>query len=134
MRPLPLEAVRGALLQRAVDPHVGVAVEPAKHAGVEIVVRDELPAIEEALADVPDRPFHLALRLRPVGTARPDPKAPVMAEAQELRVLHQPAASARPSSMITAFIWSNSSSDGTPPKYRNADSSPRITTGIVWRS
>ena len=40
----------------------------------------------------------------------------------------------RLSSTMTAFIWSNSSSDGTPPKYRNADSRPSITTAIVWRS
>ena len=134
MRPLPLEPVRRALLQRAVHPDVGLTVEPREHTGVEIVVGDEVPAIEEALADVPDRPFHLALRLRPVGAACPDPEAPVMAEAQELRVLDQPTALCTPSSMITAFIWSNNNSDGTPPKYRNAESSPRITTGIVWRS
>ena len=34
---------------------------------------------------------------------------------------------------MTAFIWSNSNSDGTPPKYANDASNPRITTGIVWR-
>ena len=60
MRSLPFEAVRGPLLQRAVDPDVGVSVEPPEHARVEIVVRDELPTIEEALADVADRSLHLA--------------------------------------------------------------------------
>lgn len=67
MRPLPLQPVRRALLQRAVDPDVGLTVEPSEHPGVEVVVGDEIPAVEEALADVADRSLHLALRLRPVG-------------------------------------------------------------------
>ena len=40
---------------------------------------------------------------------------------------------ARRSSMTTDFIWSNSNSRGTPPKYANADSRPRINTSIVSR-
>ena len=91
VRPLPLEAVGGSLLQRAVDPHVGLAL-PAPSPGVEVGVGHELPAVEEALPDVADRPLHLLLRLRPVRRAGPDPEAPVTAEAQERPVLQQPTA------------------------------------------
>ncbi len=52
--------------------------------------RDKGAAVEEVLADVADRAFHLALRLGPVWAARPNAEAPVKAEAQELRVLDQP--------------------------------------------
>ena len=59
---------------------------------------------------------HLPLRLRPVRPADPDPEVPVAAEAQELSVPQQPPARAPSSVVITAFVWSNRSSDGTPPK------------------
>lgn len=122
MRPLPPEAVRGPLLQRAVNSDVGLAFEPLKRTGVEVFVGDEVLAVEEALTDVPDRPFHLALRLGPVRLARPDPEAPVDPEAHELRVLDQSAAAVTVVVEDDGFIWSNRSSEGTPRKYRNANS------------
>ena len=76
MRPLRLAAVRGTFLHRAVDPDVGFAIEPPEHPDVEIVVRDELPAMEEALTDVAARPLDLPLCLRPIGTERPDSGSP----------------------------------------------------------
>ena len=90
-RAAPLEPGRHTLLQRAVDPNVGHAVEPQEGPCVEVVIGEELPAVEEVVADVVDRPLDLALRLGPVRTARADPEAPMAAEAQELRVLDQPA-------------------------------------------
>ena len=88
--PLPLEPVRHTLLQRAVDPNVGHAVEPPEGPCVEIIIRGEVATVEEAPPDVAHRPFHLPLRLGPVRAACPDPESPVVAEAQELRVLDQP--------------------------------------------
>ncbi len=40
---------------------------------------------------------------------------------------------ARWSSRITPFIWSNNSSAGTPPKYAKASSKPAISVRIVLR-
>ncbi len=108
---------RHALLQRTVDPNVRHAIEPQPDPRVEVVVGHELPAVEEVVPDIADRLLDFPLRLGPVRTARADPEAPVAAEAQELRVLDQPRPpSSRLSPVTTVFIWSNSNSDGTPPK------------------
>ena len=74
--PFPLKPVRRALLQRAVDPDVGLTVEPSKHPGVKIVVGDEVPAVEEALADVADRPLHLAPASAPGRGGTPGSRSP----------------------------------------------------------
>src|SRR2546426_1880713 len=49
-------------------------------------------SVEEIAAEIADRPLHLPLRFRSVGPARPDPKAPVRGEAEELGILEEPAA------------------------------------------
>ena len=69
--------------------HVGGPLEPRPGLLVEILVVDELPAVEEALADVADRPLHLTLRSGAVRPARPHPESPVGGEAQEVRVQYQ---------------------------------------------
>lgn len=79
-----------------------------------------------SFADVADQPLQLALGLHPVGTARTDAEAPVVREAQNLWVLYQLPPSARPSSMMTAFILSTRISAGTPAVWTNDTASPRI--------
>ena len=71
----PIEPVRHALLQRAVNPNVGHAIAPQEGPRAELVIGEELPAAEEVVPDVVDRPLDLALRLGPVRTARADPEA-----------------------------------------------------------
>ncbi len=67
------------------------ADEPASALVGEVRVPQEGPAVEEIAPEVADRPLDLALRLGAVGSARPDPKAPVGREAQELGILEEPA-------------------------------------------
>ena len=54
---------------RGVNAHVGHGGEPVGELGVQVVEIAERPAEEEVLADVAERPLHLALGLRPVGPA-----------------------------------------------------------------
>ena len=89
---------------------------PCGYSVIQASSGEELPAVEEVVADVVDRPLDLALRLGPVQTACADPEAPVAAEAQDSGFSTSRPPSARLSPVMTAFIWSNSSSDGTPPK------------------
>ena len=80
----------GRSLSRVAD--VRLLFPPLPSPGVEIGVRHELPAIEETLPNVADRPLHLPLRLSSIRPAGPHPKPPVTAEANELPVLDQPSA------------------------------------------
>src|SRR6267154_224482 len=68
------------------------ADEPAGALIGQVGVAQEGPAVEEIAAEVADGPLHLALGLRPEGTARADPEAPVGGEAEELGILEQPPA------------------------------------------
>src|SRR6266568_2402486 len=68
------------------------ADEPAGTLIGQVGVAQEGPAVEEIAAEVADGPLHLALGLRPEGTARADPEAPVGGEAEELGILEQPPA------------------------------------------
>lgn len=56
---------------------------------MQVLVVEERAAVEEALAQIPDRPLHLALGLGPIGAAGTRPKAPVRSEAQKLAVEHE---------------------------------------------
>jgi len=56
----------------------------------QVAVAEELPAVEEVLPQVADRPLDLALGLGPVRPAGADAEAPVSGEPQELGVLDQP--------------------------------------------
>ena len=93
---LHLEPVDRTLLQRAVDPDVGLPVQPPQDLCVEVVGTESRRSGGSGSAALP------CLGLGPVA----NPEAPV--EANELRVLHR---ASRPSSMMTAFIWSNRSED-----------------------
>ena len=53
----------------AVDAGIGDPVEPVLELPVEVVEITEAAALEEVLADVAERPLHLALGLGPVGPA-----------------------------------------------------------------
>jgi hypothetical protein len=55
---------------------------------IEVVVTDEVAGVHEALAQVTDGPLHLALGLRPVGTACSDAETAVGGEAEELGEVH----------------------------------------------
>ena len=93
-------------------------VEPAARPGVEVVVGDEFPAVEEVAAHVADWSLDLPLRLRAAHPARPDAEALVGAEPQELRFSSSRPPSLRWSPTTTARIWSKSSSEGTPRRTR----------------
>ena len=90
---LPLEAVEWPFLERAVDPYVGHVVEPVPRLMVEVGVRSERAAVEEALPEVADRSLDLALSPGTIGPACSDPEAVVVREAHEFRVLGYTAAS-----------------------------------------
>ena len=62
---------------RRAQPDVGHALLPAPRLVVQIRVADELPAVEEVLPHVADRPLHLALRAGPVRAAGAGTEAPV---------------------------------------------------------
>ena len=112
----PPRTGRRTLLQRPVDPDVGFGVEPQQHLRVEVIVRPEDPGVEEVLPDVADQPLGPCPSSGPGRGGTPGCGSPVDAEAQELRFSTSRPPFPRPSSMMTAFIWSNRSSEGTPRK------------------
>ena len=65
-----LEAIDGPLLQGAMRTDVGHVIEPVAGLIVQVLVRREGSAIEEARTHVAHRSLDLALGLRPVGTTR----------------------------------------------------------------
>lgn len=74
---LAFEAGFGRFAEGAVEPAVGGVGEPGMRLGVEVVVVQELPRLEDALAHVTDRPLDLALGPGAIGSAGADAKAPV---------------------------------------------------------
>ena len=67
--------------------HVGHGGEPVGELGVQVVEVAERPAEEEVLADVAERPLHLALGLRPVGPAGFRVKAVMAGEVEQRAVV-----------------------------------------------
>lgn len=54
---------------RGMDPHIGDRHQPVDELGVQIIEVAERPAEEKVLADVTERPLHLAFGFGPVGSA-----------------------------------------------------------------
>jgi len=77
---IALEAQSSCLPDGAVTAGVGDLLEPPRALLVQVVVVEERAAVEEALAQIPDRPLDLALGLGPIGSAGARPKAPVRRE------------------------------------------------------
>jgi hypothetical protein len=67
--------------------HVGHGSQPVGELGVQVVEVAERPAKEEVLADVAERPLHLALGLRPVGPAGFRVKAVMAGEVEQRAVV-----------------------------------------------
>ena len=61
-----LEALHRALPGGGAPAHVGRSLKPQERLLVQVLVVQELPAVEEAVADVADGPLHLARRPLPV--------------------------------------------------------------------
>src|SRR5688572_15719793 len=72
--------------------HIGHALEPALPLVIEIGILQEVPAVDELAAQVADRALDFALRLGPIRAACARREAPMMGEAEELRVAHERAA------------------------------------------
>ena len=64
-------------------------IEPVAGLMVEVIVRREGPTVEEVRTHVADRSLDLALGLRSVGPAGPDPEVMMARKTQELGVLGQ---------------------------------------------
>ena len=56
-------------LGRGMHPAVGNGIEPMRQLPVQIVEIAKRAGQEEVFPDIPERPLHLALRLRPIGSA-----------------------------------------------------------------
>src|SRR5512147_2933640 len=67
--------------------NVGHGGEPVGELSVQIIEVAERPAEEEVLADVAERPLHLALGLRPVGPAGFRVKAVMAGEVEQRAVV-----------------------------------------------
>src|SRR6266480_1466791 len=63
------ESLVDDVLRGCVNPGIGDRVEPVPELTVEIVEVAECAAEEEVLANIAERPFHLALGFRPIGPA-----------------------------------------------------------------
>ncbi len=85
------EAHRRGLVGGAMVANIGHGGEPVQGLGIEVGVAGKGAAVQEALADVTDRPLDLALGLCAVGATGADPEAPVGGEAQELGILEDAA-------------------------------------------
>jgi hypothetical protein len=80
---------------RAMDPHIGHAVEPRQPLRIQVRVPDELAPVEEIAAYVAHRPLDLPLRLRAIRTTGANAEAPVACEAKKLGILEELAASGK---------------------------------------
>src|SRR4051794_15950848 len=80
------------LARRGVHPHIGDVVEPLAALQIEVRVIDERPTVDEIVAEVPDGTLDLALGLRTVRPTRTRRKAPVMREAEKLKIAYKRAA------------------------------------------
>src|SRR6266566_1957542 len=107
------------------------ALQPASALVGEVRVAQEGPTVEKIPAEIADRPLHLALGLGPVGTAGPDAEAPVGREAEELRILEEPAAGGPVILDDHALHLIEEDLVGDAPKAAKARSSPSITVSAV---
>src|SRR3989449_6757846 len=90
MAPLVDEAVGGALMGGAVNPHVGDLGLPLAELLAQILLVDERPAGEEIPLEVLHARFDLALGLRPVGSTEVGLEAPIVGELLEGRIPDDP--------------------------------------------
>lgn len=70
-------------------PNIGPTGEPGEGLGIQAVISGEIARVNEAPADIADRPLDLALGLCPVWPAGTDAKAPVGRETEKLGILDQ---------------------------------------------
>lgn len=75
-----LESIDRTLLHRLVEANIGSILQPTCGLGIEILVVDEVSAVEEVIPDVANRTLDLSLRLGTIGTTSPQPEAPMACE------------------------------------------------------
>ena len=86
---LAVEADLRTLARRAVHAHIRDALEPELSLVIKIGIVQERPAVDEIAPEVADRVLDFALRMRAIGPTGAWRDAPVMREANKLRIAHE---------------------------------------------